>query len=84
MKIGWFALLLLMAASLVVTAAAQVKHRHHSEQTNFSAEDEAVKNPVAIPGDVLAICAKTRECETYSQARTFPRTSSLNRGSRRP
>jgi hypothetical protein len=35
--------------------AAQRKSSHSSEQTHFSAEEDAVRDPVTIPKDVLAI-----------------------------
>lgn len=37
---------------------AQSKYPHSSEQLAFSAEDDAVKKPVAIPQDVLATLVK--------------------------
>jgi hypothetical protein len=51
-------------------SSAQNKHSHSSEQLAFSAEDDAVKTPVAIPPDVLAILVKdelvSRELENES------------------
>jgi hypothetical protein len=50
----------LLSASLAICGAlsAQNKHSHSTEQSVFSAEDDAVKKPAAIPEDVLAILAK--------------------------
>jgi hypothetical protein len=38
-------------------APAQSIQKHH-EQTNFSAEDESVKDPVAIPSQVMTLLSK--------------------------
>jgi len=68
-------------ASLAICGAlsAQDKHSHSAEQSVFSAEDDAVKKPAAIPEDVLAILAKdgmvsrTREDENLP-AEKIPRS----------
>ena len=64
----WFVVLLILL--LACGATAQNKHPHFSEQLTFSAEDDTVKKPVAIPQDVLAILVKdkmvSRELENES------------------
>ena len=47
----------LLAISGIVAAQRKLGTRL-VEQTHFSAEDESVERPVAIPGDVMAILAK--------------------------
>jgi hypothetical protein len=57
MKIKWsvFSVLAFLVMSSALTA--QSKRSHSSEQLAFSAEEDTVKKPVAIPQDVLAILA---------------------------
>ena len=54
MKSGW-AVLILIVLVISGRACAQKPPRQEPEQTHFSAEDESVKNPIAIPDDVLAL-----------------------------
>ena len=54
MKWPMFLLCLVMCGASV----AQSKHPHFSEQLTFSAEDDTVKKPVAIPQNVLATLVK--------------------------
>jgi hypothetical protein len=58
MKIKWsvFSVLAFLVMSSALTA--QSKRSHSSEQLAFSAEEDTVKRPVAIPQDVLAILAR--------------------------
>ena len=39
---------------------AQSKHSHSPEQLAFSAEDDAVKKPIAVPRDILAMLTKDK------------------------
>lgn len=52
------AVALLIYLSVCGQGSTQIKQPLPSEQMQFSAEDEGVKRPVAIPDDVLAILSK--------------------------
>jgi hypothetical protein len=51
-------IVLLIYLSVCSQGSAQGKHPSPPEQRQFSAEDEGVKRPVAIPDDVLTILSK--------------------------
>ncbi|HEY2858415.1 MAG TPA: hypothetical protein VGJ21_08365 [Terracidiphilus sp.] len=46
---------IILAGIVSGTLTAQINHRSKAEQTAFSAEDEEVKKPVAVPDDVLSL-----------------------------
>jgi hypothetical protein len=52
--------------------AAQTNRSTSVEQTHFSAEDEAVKHPVIIPGDVLALLRQDGMVKDELEARQIP------------
>jgi len=58
MNMKWPVILLCLV--MCGASIAQSKHLHFTEQLAFSAEDDAVKKPVAIPQDVLAILVKDK------------------------
>jgi len=58
MKANWLAIIVLIGAMEVEPALAQSRHNAFSEQTHFSAEDESVEKPVAIPNGVVVILKK--------------------------
>jgi hypothetical protein len=58
MKYSLIIFLMLAAVSGIATAAGRDSRK--AEQSDFSAEDAAVKKPVAIPEDVLAILRKDK------------------------
>lgn len=56
MQTRWLFLSLLIFHVASAPRAVQAKqHPHETPQTQFSAEEAGVKQPVAIPGDVMAI-----------------------------
>jgi hypothetical protein len=55
MNMKWSVVLFIL---LACGATAQSKHSHVPEQLAFTAEDDAVKKPAAIPQDVVAILVK--------------------------
>lgn len=59
----------LMMCSLLF---AQNKNSHSTEQLAFSAEDSAVKKPVAIPADVMAILAKDEMVKNELENENLP------------
>jgi hypothetical protein len=58
MKMKWPVFCVLSFLVICSALAAQSKRSHSSEQLSFSAEDDSVKKPVAIPPDVWAILMK--------------------------
>jgi hypothetical protein len=60
MTIRYSLIILLMLAAVSGIPTAAGSDSHEAEQSEFSAEDVAVKKPVAIPEDVLAILRKDK------------------------
>jgi hypothetical protein len=65
MKIGLRAAALFICLTICCVGLAQTERAHTSEQTAFSAEDEAVRNPVAIPEDIWAILQQDEMVRTF-------------------
>jgi hypothetical protein len=67
MKTGSLILVLFTCLTISGIAIAQTKTAHALEQALFSAEDEAVRNPVAIPEDVWAILQQDEMVQTFME-----------------
>ncbi len=72
MKIYWRAFGLFTCLTISCNGFAQAKRAHTSEQTAFSAEDEGVKTPVAVPEDVLAILRTDEEVRNSLEYENIP------------
>jgi hypothetical protein len=65
--------LLLLAAGCLTMADAQTRSSTtHVEQTQFSAEDDAVQSPVRIPDDAWAIITSDRNTKIYQDDGVTP------------
>ena len=72
MKTGSRAVALFTCLAISCIATAQTKRALPSEQTAFSAEDEAVRRPVAIPEDVLAILRTNEDVRGSLENESIP------------